>query len=56
MVNHVAMKLTFILFAIVLNVSNGSIGKEIILKDAADKYGAVCLDGTPGVYYFAQGE
>ncbi len=32
-----------------------NIGHRVLLTDAAKNNGAVCLDGSPGEYYFANG-
>eukprot|EP01084_Bolivina_argentea_P181765 313878_1 len=42
------------LFAIGFNQPT-NIGKSVLLTEAAQKNGAVCLDGSPGNYYFAPG-
>eukprot|EP01084_Bolivina_argentea_P258666 436173_1 len=39
---------------VVTAVYGTNIGKSTLLKEAVTKYGAVCLDGSPGNYYFAQ--
>ena len=36
--------------------SQSNTGSKIILKNAAQNYGAVCLDGGPADYYFAKGQ
>eukprot|EP01084_Bolivina_argentea_P136188 239864_1 len=35
--------------------TNSGIGKSVLLTEAAQKYGAVCLDGTPGNIYISEG-
>ena len=37
------------------SVVSGEVGLGVFLKDAATNDMAVCLDGTPGVYYIAKG-
>eukprot|EP01084_Bolivina_argentea_P310758 537784_1 len=36
--------------------SQNNIAKQFILSEAAEKAGAVCLDGSPANYYFVKGE
>ena len=51
------MTALLLLWALLLNIIHATnIGKANFLTDAAKKNGAVCLDGTPGNYYFAEGE
>jgi hypothetical protein len=33
-----------------------NVGTVVFLKEAAATKGAVCLDGTPGAFYFRAGE
>merc|ERR1712137_260914 len=33
----------------------GGAAKKYLMVEAAENEGAVCLDGTPGAYYFQQG-
>eukprot|EP01084_Bolivina_argentea_P136190 239866_1 len=48
----------FVLSSIVVinEAQNSNIGYKVRLHDAADRNGAVCLDGGPADFYFAQGE
>ncbi len=52
------LSLFFIVYSLfVLNESQSSnTGYKVRLHDAADRYGAICLDGGPADYYFAKGE
>ena len=50
------MALLLTLLALTRVVISTNIGTSVLLTSAADEYGAVCLDGTPGNYYFAAGE
>ena len=49
-----AIFVLLILFLFHLCLSD-NIGHRVILTDAANNYGAKCIDGTPGNYYFANG-
>ena len=44
-----------ILCFLIYSAVGDNIGHQVILSDAAKSYGAMCLDGSPGNYYFANG-
>eukprot|EP01083_Nonionella_stella_P188643 695803_1 len=52
-----SLRFALISLLFVLNATTATnIGTSVLLSDAAYRYGAVCLDGSPANYYFAPGE